>query len=637
MAKKPDWRKLLARFTDQLRIVSREASVKPGERGTKVELWGSQTRILEEIAKGLDDSVHKFYVSKSRQLGSTTVFVIILIFWLAVHRKMKGALVVDQDKTRDDFREVIRSIIDSIPPTYFGSAFGLKPKGGDNKYFMAFTNGSQLNFLVAGTSGSKENWGESSGYSIVILSEVSKYGSPEGLNNFEEAMSEHNPDRLYVYESTSNGRNHWYSRWKAAEADPITCRCIFVGWWSKELNAIKRNDARFAVYGQAPPDEREAKKIHEVRERYGHQITAEQLAWRRWKSADLSKSENSLDQNQPWLPEESFVLSGKSYFQPRIIMHNMERLNLVGYKGFRFYMGKDFWSAALEPLDAARNRKDEIQLRVWADPMPEGRYIIGVDPAGGRDTKNNNHCVTVWRCYADKFIQVAEYADNMAETAHCAWVLAYLAGVYRNCQAIVELNGGYGKAVMTELDHLRDQLRADYNAEKRGAVTKKNPKGDDWSDFLSNARYYIYKRPDSPAAMGYVLNWITNFDNKRLVFAEFRDNHINDILVVNSRPLLDEMLDVIEDNERMSIGAPGNQKDDRIMAACLANHAYVQHERPGLIMQGMTYERVTKDESGIKLQGNIVNRAVSEYFRNYEAGVGEKPPERAWAEERGLQ
>ena len=608
--------------------------MKPGDVGAPLELWQSQRRILDEISRAMDAGIRNFYVLKSRQLGSTTVFVVILIFWLAMHPKIKAALVVDQEQTREDFRETIRFIINSIPKSYFGGHFGIKLKGGDNRHMMVFTNDSVLRFLVAGVSESKQNWGESAGYSTVVLSEVGKYGSAEGLSNFEEAMSEHNTDRLYVWESTGNGRNHWYDRWLKALADPHTCCCIFVGWWSKELNAIPRSDARFAVFTRDAPDEREREKIRLVRERFGHEISKEQLAWIRWRSSDTSKTQASLDQNQPWLPEEAFIVAGRSYFQNRLVANNMDRLSHVAYKGYRFYLGKDFWSASIEWLDSQYHKSSETELRIWADPMPEGRYVIGCDPAGGSDEKNDRHVITVWRCYADKLIQVAEYADNMVETRHCAWVLAYLAGVYRNCQIILELNGGYGKAVMTEIDHLRDQLRSDYNAEKRGPPNKANPKGQDWTDFLSMARYYIYRRPDSPASAGYILNWITHEDNKRTIFSEFRDSHINDQVVINSMPMLQEMLDVVEDKGH--IGAPGGAKDDRIFAACLANHAWVQDERPSLLMQGLTYERVTEGEQGHRQHTHIVDNIVAEFFRNHKDGVQEVPQQQQWMQDLGL-
>ena len=631
MASKPQskWRELLTKFIDGLRIVSREETVKQGELGTKVEIWDSQRRILDEITQGMEDGIRRFYVLKSRQLGSTTIFVIIALFWHARHPNMKGAMVFDQDKTRDDFRQVLRHIVSTMQGGYLGKSFNIE-KNGDNKFFMKFTNGSQINFLVAGTSGSKVSWGESSGYSFVLLTEVANYGSPEGLSNFEEAMSESNPQRLYIFEGTAKGYNHWRDRWVEAKNDPFSTRCIFVGWWSKELNAIPRTDPRFAVFGASNPTPLEREKIELVLRRHGHKITPEQLAWIRWRGSKTSQSESSLAQNQPWVEEDAFVLTGRSYFQNRMIAHDLDRMGETPYQAYKFWMGRDFWSAALERLSGEIDRR-EIQLRIWEEPTPEGRYVIGMDPAGGSDDKNDRHAVSIWRCYADKLVQVAEYADNIAETRQAAWVLAYIAGVYRDCIINLELSGGYGKAVMVELDHLRDLLRADMNAQKKG------PKGQDWTDFLTNARYYIYRRPDSPTANGYVLNWLTTSDNKRMIFSEFRDSHINGSLLINSKPLLEEMLIVVQDGSE--IAAPNNQKDDRVFSACLAHHAWVQHIRPSMLMEGLTFERVQAMDAGMQGKGaQFINSIVEQFLAaGTGAGIEQADPEQTWAEERGLR
>ena len=629
VAKEPKWRQLLTRFIDGLRIVSREETTKLGESGAKVELWESQRRILNEMTEGMEEGIRRFYVLKSRQLGSTTIFVIVALFWHASRPNMKGAMVFDQDKTRDDFRQVLRHIVGTMQGGYLGKSFNIE-KNGDNKFFMKFTNGSQINFLVAGTSGSKVTWGESSGYSFVLLTEVANYGSAEGLSNFEEAMSESNPDRLYIYEGTAKGFNHWRDRWVEAEKDPFTTRCIFVGWWSKELNSIPRSDPRFAIYGTGRPSGREQELINLVLERHKHTITPEQLAWIRWRGSKTSQTEASLNQNQPWVAEQAFIMTGRSYFQNRVIAQDLDRMSETPYQGYRFWMGKDFWSASLERLPGDETRRKEIELRVWEEPCDEGKYVIGMDPAGGSSDKNDRHAVSVWRCYADKLVQVAEYADSIAETRQAAWVLAYIAGVYKDCIINLELSGGYGKAVMVELDQLRDLLRADMN------LAKKGPRGQDWTDFLTNARYYVYRRPDSPTSTGYVLNWLTTSDNKRMIFNEFRDSHINDQIVINSKPMLEEMLIIVQDGSEIS--APGHQKDDRTFASCLAHHAWVQHVRPGMLALGETYDSIQIRQNDTRRGAQFINRIVEQFMT---AGTGinyeEIEPDQQWAEDRGLR
>lgn len=626
----PKWKPLLLRFIDQLRIVSRDETGKPGTVGTKLKLNRAQIHVLNEVTDGMQQGIRTFFGLKGRQQGWTTFCVILDLFWLAYHPGMKGALVVDQDKTRDSFRETIRNIIGSIPPAYFGGQFAIK-KGSDNKFFMAFTNGSQLDFLVAGT-GSKTAWGESSGYSLVHLTEIASYGSSDGLDNFEEAMSQVNPDRLYIYESTAKGYNHWRTRWLAARSDPFAKRCVFTGWWAKEDNSITRSDARFAMYGLTPPDDRERVKIQAVQDRYGWEITEEQLAWRRYYESNEARSAASQDQNQPWVEEEAFVMSGRSYFQTRLIAQGYERLDAEGtvYRGYKFWLGEDFWAGQLEDIGNDPRydlRKHEIEMRVWYPPAPEGRYVIGADPAGGSDEKNDRHAISVWRCYADKIVQVAEYADNLTDTRRCAWVLAYIAGAYRNCSITLELGGGYGRAVTEEFNTLRQLLRADLNRERR------SPKGEDWTDFLDNARYYVYRRTDSPGSAGFVIGFQTTGDLKRQVMSEFRDSHISGAAVIYSKPLLAEMQSVNQTGD--TIEAPGGQKDDRVIAAALANHTWIQEERAGLIMLGETYDVVTARESGERRNGGgVVDRIVQQYLRSVEDAPREMTPAQRWVEER---
>src|SRR5205814_426605 len=136
-------------------------------------------------------------------------------------------------------------------------------------------------FMSAGTRKSKTSGtlGRSVGLALAHLSEVCSYDNDEGLVAFENSLSDINPDRLYIYESTARGFNTWHKMWERARKDPAHCTCLFLGWWSKPSQAIAQYEPDFELYGKAPPTDKELAKIKEVQEFYGHQITVEQLAW----------------------------------------------------------------------------------------------------------------------------------------------------------------------------------------------------------------------------------------------------------------------------------------------------------------------------------------------------------------------
>lgn len=621
MPRASKWINTFERFIAPLRIDSKEVEGESDGRGAKLDLWGSQRRFLEEVAAGLDDGVRTFVCLKSRQLGISTVSLAIDLFWLAMHPGMQGALVADNDSNSAFFRAALTRYIASFPKDFFGADFRCIT---NNRNFLKFSNGSRLDFLVAGKS--KKAWSESRGYTLAHATEVSKYGTIEGLASFRESLAEAHPNRLFIYESTAAGFNHWRDMWISAGNDPHTQRRFFIGWWAKDINSIKRRDKRYAVYAAYPPDERERELIKAVSEKHNHNITMEQLAWMRWRQSEEAADPNLLDQNQPWIAEQAFIQSGYSFFQARVIQQEMQRVYDTAdglFKGYRFWIGNDFWATKLEQI-GSDDRINEVELRIWQEPVKEGRYVIGCDPAYGRNDWKDRHGITVCRCYADKIVQVAEYADHNIETRQAAWVLAYLAGAYKNCLVSVEL-GGPGRAIFTEFEYLRRQVREEiYNqkAEKLG-----------WEDFLSTARWYLYHKPDSPGA-GFVYSWETNTRTKFEIMNQLRDSFMTRTLLVHSIPALEEMASVIQDGSE--IAAPGRNKDDRVFALALCNRAWIDHVRSPMLSEGLLYERVLREEAGERGRGGVVvDRIVYDWFRRQEEVVQE-PEVPQWMRIRGL-
>ena len=81
-------------------------------------------------------------------------------------------------------------------------------------------------------------------------------------------------------------------------------------------------------------------------------------------------------------------------------------------------------------------------------------YSRGGDPAYGSAAWADRSVVEVWRCYADRFEQVAEFCTPEITTYKYAWVICYMAGAYKNSMVNLEINGP-GEAVLGEIDNLR--------------------------------------------------------------------------------------------------------------------------------------------------------------------------------------
>lgn len=630
------WMKPFEDFIGHMRIDSKEVAA-VDERGSPLNMWGSQRIFLEELAQGLEQDQRIFYVLKARQLGISTFSLAIDIFWMLVHPGLMGALVTDTDGNRNVFRATIERYIKNLPPELVGDDFKI-PRV--NRDFIQFPNGSRLDFIVAGTRGRSKAWGEGRGYTFCHVTEIANFGDPDGLASFRETLSETHPDRLFIYESTAKGFNHWKDMWDEAARDPITKRGIFIGWWAKDINRINRRKKSelFKLYGEDPPDERERELMHAVEDRFGVKVDMEQLAWYRWRSSDQSADISNIAQNLPWIPEQAFIFSGFSFFQTRTIARDLGEMddkdNELGndspyaFKAYRYWMGTDFFATKLEQLGQGSSPED-WELRVWEEPVKNAEYAIGVDPAFGRNEWKDRHSISIWRCFADKIVQVAEYASYNIEAHQCAWVLAHLASAYRNCIINLELSGGPGKAVMRELDLLRNRLRQEmYSNQLRDF---------DWEDVLNNMRWYLYHRPDSMGA-GYAYNWMTTRDSKFDLMNTMRSIYTTRCMWVRSRPLLDEMQAVVQDGS--SIEAPGRNKDDRVVGAALAIMAWNEWIRPAMVARSATYDSVMAQERGEDASSRvIVDRIVANYFKRAEEIAAQQDyatPEQKFLAERGL-
>lgn len=621
------WLAVLTDFIKLLRIDSKEIAA-ADDKGSPLDLWRSQKMFLEQVCRGMDEGVRTFYCLKSRQIGVTTLSLVFDVFWLAFHPGTIGALVTDTAKNSAANRRLIVRYIESVPRGFFGKSFNIVE---NNKDFLTFSNGSRLDLLVAGTR-QKKAWGEGVGYVFGHLTEIASYGSKEGIDSFLESLSENHPNRLLIIEGTAKGFNHWRDMWIAAKKHPHTIRTIFLGWWSKDLNVIKKKDPRYAVFGADDPNAEERELINHVEELYSYKVTQEQIAWYRWKTADESSDIRTAHQNQPWSESQAFIQSGFSFFAVRILQNDLSRItdseNPVLYRGYRYLLGTDFHLGVMEQITDSL-RKDDIELRIWEDPISEAEYAIGCDPAWGRNDNKDRHAISVWRCFADRLVQVAEYADNNTGNQQCAWVLAHLCGAYRNCQINIELTGGPGRAVMTEFEHLRDRMRSDMY------MAKMEKSEYDWDDFLHNARWYLYHRPDSMGS-GFAKGWESTGESKFRMMMQIQENHRSGLMHINSVPLVEEMLTVVHDGS--FIGAPNNTKDDRVFAAALANIAWLERIRPSMVQRGETYDMVTAAErGGEEGKGKVwMNKLVIDFMAKQAEYEPPLSPRDQWMQDRGF-
>lgn len=565
------------------------------ERGRcHVEPWHSQKLVIDSIARGLNEGVHEFVILKCRQVAITTVCSVIELFWALANPGVQGAIIADRTDNLERLRRIFAALLETLPDEWRSAEHKLVQ---NNRTGMAFANRSVIDLLAAANN---PDLGASRALNMMHATECSLWRSLAGVESLKASLARQNPHRLYVWESVANGFNWFYNFCQQAKQDRHM-KFIFVGFWSNPTYAIPKSDPDYKVYwDNGSLTEDEINRARFVKQQYGVTIKPEQIAW--WRREAEFRAEEYMLRHYPWHERECFIASGSGFFPAQRTLEIGEALATgAPYKGYRYIFDENFLSSRIEQV----NDREEAQLKVWEPPEPQGVYAIGVDPSGGGGGDADDHAIQVLRCYADRVVQVAEFRSNRPLTYQLAWVLAHLAGAYRDHLANLEVTG-VGAAVIPEVRNLRQLAERGMLIGEAGAAGI--------LDMIGAVRWFLYKRPDTLGGAGNVIAWKANQDNKRQVFSELRDSLMLRRLEVRSVKLVAQMQATVEDEGWLGAGPDTGENDDLVSALVLAHHAWVEWRRPGLVARGLTWDSV-KGERPPQNVGTMLSFAFTQHMQ----------------------
>ena len=581
-------------FCQALKIDSKEQ----GMISLGDSLLGTQRWVLRHIISGLEDGVHDFVTLKCRQAGISTISLALDMFWLMKHKGMNGMMAVHEDSARDSFRSTLELYYASLPDAW---KRGIKDH---NRNQLVLNTGTKLLYRVAGTRKSgKGSLGRSAAISFLHATEMSSWGDAEGFASLKASLAQKNPNRLYHWESTARGfENLFYDQWEEARS-ATTQKAIFVSWWANEMYRIGRDDRTYKVYygpnGRFTAQEREWSK--EVKQLYGVEIDDEQIAWWRWLSSEQQTDESMRLQEYPWTENQAFQASGSQFFTATELSRIYQEVSRIDNPEYYRLTFKDNFMGTEVISSNAKN----ATLKVWKNPEKHAFYVLGADPAYGSSDNADSFCISVWRVWADRAEQVAEYADHAITTSQFAWAIAYLCGAYGPCTFNLEVSGP-GHAVLNEIQNMRKE-RTFGMAQQRPVLR----------DVLGSMRDFMYRKYDSIYGTPGALHTQTNFQMKERMMNTYRDYVERKMAHPVSKELVSEMSSVVRE-AGSAPGAPEHRKDDRVIAAALAILAWNDQVRTKLMSQGLIYEHEAQRKAEQSMQGMQVAgpRLVRQYMKD---------------------
>ena len=576
-------------FCSQLRIETKEQGLKKMDT-----LLGTQTYVMDEIAKGLQDDIHFFVILKGRQLGITTISLALDLYWHFVNNGLQGTLTTDTEENKDMFRSTLAMYLEGLPKEY------RIPLVAHNRNQLSLANRSRLFYQVAGLR-SKGSLGRGKAITYLHGTETSSWGDEEGLASLLASLAETNPNRLYMFESTARGFNMFHDMYVTAKRAKSQ-RAIFCGWWRNQLYQVDSESNIYKVYWDGKLTGEEKEWVKEIKKLYNFEINSRQIAWWRWKLNEGMKDDSLMYQEFPPTEDYAFVMTGTSFFSNARCTDAMKVARKEPYDCYRYVMGANF-----QDTEVVRSNERLATLKVWQEPVDTGYYVIGADPAYGSSDWADRFCIQVYRAYADGLDQVAEFCSSEMNTYQFAWVVCHLAGAYKNSTLNLEVNGP-GQAVINEMRNL-----------KRQASSLGGPTGRSLMDVLSHMSNYIWRRNDTMGGLSNSIGWLTTGQSKERMLSYMKDYFERGMMNVYDVETIEEMKTIVRDGA--SIEASGRNKDDRVIASALAAAAFAEQVQPRLIMQKIF--RPTDKEVPTPEQA-AVGRNVADYLKRI--GVyGQKP------------
>ena len=286
-------------------------------------------------------------------------------------------------------------------------------------------------------------------------------------------------------------------------------------------------------------------------------------------------------------------MSGYKFFSNDRLTEAYRKAMAIPFEAWRYMFGDDFDNMQLHKTNAVN-----CQLKIWEQPVSTGVYVLGADPAYGYNPESDESVLPVYRCYADRIVQVAEFCSKGVRTDQFAWVILHIVGYYRDVLVNLEITGP-GQAVLGELR----------NVQKR-QVALAGRGEPNFIDALACMKHFFYSRQDA-LSQTFNFHTKTNENEKEDMMNNMKALFETGRMEIKSARTLTEMKYFCRSGGQLE--GKGGENDDCVIGSGLAVLAYIRWVRPRLISQNRTYEIVTAEEQTKKsdVQNHVVNFLAS--------------------------
>lgn len=346
----------------------------------------AQNIVMDIIEKDEEAKRPKRYiVLKARQMGLSTLFEGLIFHDTSTNENKNSLIIAHEEGASSNLFNMSKLYYDYIPDV-------IKPmKKYANGKVLSFENptnddeakaknpGLRSKIAIA-TAGSGEV-GRSSTTHNLHASEVAFFPDAKvTMLGLLQSIPDQ-PNTLVVLESTANGIGDWFHEmWQKAERGENEFTPIFLPWFIQDeyTRAFRTDAEREQFIDEVNTIGKDAQgrdiRTYEWELMNKHDLTYEQLNWRRWTIQNKCQGDEMLFmQEYPATPEEAFISSGRPKF------------NIPALKKYQTKTKEPIKRGYLVERDNAIEfvHDDKGYVSIWEEPEPNAFYAIGADVAEG--------------------------------------------------------------------------------------------------------------------------------------------------------------------------------------------------------------------------------------------------------------
>ncbi len=318
--------------------------------------------IKEQKEKGIPVRV---IILKARQMGFSTLAEAILFKETATKCNVNTGIIAHKEDATSNLFTMSKRIYDNLPEC-------MKPKKkASNAKELIFDNDegtglkSKMKCMTAGADGV----GRSDTFNNLHLSEYAFWpgNKKETLLGLMQSVP-YLPNTMVIMESTANGYEDFKEIWDKAVKGENDYIPLFVGW-----NELKEYSIPYNGF-ELTEEEKNLQKYHN--------LTLDQLTWRRWCIANNCGGDiEQFKQEYPLTPQEAFISSGNCVFDKDNIINRIQEIDRPLKKGYFVYDYNDEKPSGSKITNIKWVNDDKGYIEIYEMPNIY-YYCIGGDTAG---------------------------------------------------------------------------------------------------------------------------------------------------------------------------------------------------------------------------------------------------------------